>query len=276
LKRHKKFPLYSTWSALLNSSSTHLPTIILAFYFSPTVVGFYALGRAVLSVPMSIVGRAIGHVFYQKISDVRSHSGNLKTVVEELFKRLVSLGMFPIIMLIFIGEDLFVVAFGSRWSEAGIYVQILAIWILFQFISSPISMLFSTLEQQRTGLVFNLILFGTRAASLILGGMTGDIKLTFAFFALTGVACYSLLCYWLLSKVGILIHKAISHIFKYILGCSPFFILMVLAKLVWGLPEIGILLLSLCFLLFYYLIVMWQDKELRKIPFNLLKRFHFS
>jgi lipopolysaccharide exporter len=275
LKRYKKFPLYGTWSVLLNNASMHLPVILLAFYFSPSVVGFYALGRAVLSIPMGLLGRAIANVFYQKASDVHSQSGDLSAVVEEVFKRLVSLGMFPIFMLILIGKDLFIIAFGRQWAEAGIYVQILAIWILFQFISSPISTLFSVLERQRDALVFNMLLFGTRVASLVLGGMTGNIQFTLVLFALTGAGCYGLLSFWLISKVGMPIGNAIKQLAKYGLYSSPFLILIWFAKWVWGVQEMGLLLLSFSLLSIYYLHVVWQDKALRKIPFALLRRFTF-
>jgi len=275
LKRYKKFPLYGTWSVLLNNASMHLPTILLAVYFSPSVVGFYALGRAVLGAPMSLLGRAIANVFYQKASDVHNHAEDLSAVVEEVFKRLVSLGMFPILMLIFIGEDLFIIAFGSQWAEAGIYVQILAIWILFQFISSPISTLFSVLERQRDGLVFNMLLFGTRIASLVIGGMTGNIQFTLALFAFTGAGCYCLLSFWLISKTGMPIWNAIQQLAKYGLYSSPLLILILLAKWVWEVQEMGILLLSFSLLSIYYLYVVLRDKELRKIPFTLLRRFNF-
>ncbi|MBW1834318.1 MAG: oligosaccharide flippase family protein, partial [Deltaproteobacteria bacterium] len=196
MKRHKKFPIYNTWSALLNTASQQLPTIMLAFYFSPKIVGFYALGKTVLSMPMNMVGGAVAQVFFQKASEAHNRTGNLSQVVEEVFKRLVSLGIFPILLLTLIGEDFFIVAFGARWAEAGVYMQILGLWIFFQFISSPISTLFAVLEKQHYGLFFNSILLVTRAMSLIIGGMTGDVKFTLFLLASTGVACYGSLCFW--------------------------------------------------------------------------------
>jgi O-antigen/teichoic acid export membrane protein len=264
LKRHKKFPIYNTWSALLNTASQQLPAIMLAFYFSPKVVGFYALGKTVLSMPMNMVGGAVAQVFFQKASEAHYRTGNLSKVVEEVFKRLVSLGIFPILLLTLIGEDLFIVAFGARWAEAGMYMQILGLWIFFQFISSPISTLFAVLEKQHYGLLFNTVLFVTRAASLIIGGMTGDVKFTLFLFASTGVACYGFLCFWLISKAGLPVMRALYYIVKYSIYSSPLLIVIALAKWSLGVQEMGVLLLGLCCLFVYYLLVMRQDKELRK------------
>jgi O-antigen/teichoic acid export membrane protein len=275
LKRHKKFPIYGTWSALLNTASQQLPALLLAFYFSPKIVGFYALGQAVLSMPMGLVGSAVAQVFFQKASEAHNSTGNLSQVVEEVFKRLVSLGIFPILLLTLIGEDLFIVAFGARWAEAGVYMQILGLWIFFQFISSPISALFSVLEKQRAGLFFNGVLFCTRTASLIVGGMTGDVKFTLLLFASTGVVCYGFLCFWLISKVGLPFISAFYQIVKYSVYSSPLLIVIALAKWSFGVQEIGVFILGLCCLVVYYLLVIRQDKELRKSIDMIFQRFGF-
>lgn len=275
LKRHKKFPIYNTWSALLNTASQQLPIIMLAFYFSPKIVGFYALGKTVLSMPMSMVGGAVSQVFFQKASEAHYRTGNLANVVEEVFKRLVSLGIFPILLLTLIGEDLFVVAFGERWAEAGVYMQILGLWIFFQFISSPISTLFAVLEKQHYGLFFNSILLVTRAASLIIGGMTGDVKFTLFLVAGTGVTCYGFLSLWLVSKAGLPVMRALYCIGKYSIYSIPSLIVIALAKWSLGVQEIGVLLLSLCCLVVYYFLVMRQDKELRKPIDMISQRFGF-
>jgi O-antigen/teichoic acid export membrane protein len=275
LKRHKKFPIYNTWSAFLNTAARESPAIILAFYFPPEVIGFYALGKTVLSKPMSMVGAAISQVFFQKASEAHNRNGNLSEVVEEVFKRLVVLGIFPIPLLTLIGKDLFIVAFGTRWAEAGVYVQILGIWIFFQFISSPISTLFAVLEKQHYEFFFNGMLLGTRVVSLIIGGMTGDVKLTLFLFASTGVVCYSFLCFWLISKAGLPFMRALYQIFKYSIYSSPLLIVVALAKWSLGMREIGVLLLSLCCLAVYYLLVIIRDEELKK-PINMFfQRFGF-
>ena len=275
LRRHKRFPIYSTWSALLNSTSQQMPVLILAFYFSPEVVGYFALGRAVLGLPMSMIGTSIAQVFYQKAAEAHSRAGDLPRVVEEVFKRLVSLGIFPILLLTLIGEDIFIVFFGERWAEAGVYVQILGLWIFFQFISSPIGTLFSVLEKQGSGLLFNGILLVTRATSLIIGGMTGDVRFTLFLFASTGVVCYGFLCFWLISKAGIPVMQALYHIVKYSMYSSPLLIVIALAKWSLGVQEIGVLLLGLFCTIMYYFLVIRQDKELKKPIHSLFQRFGF-
>jgi len=275
LKKFIKFPLFSTWSVLLNSASHQLPFWILAYYFSPKIVGYFAFASTVVGLPMDIVGQAVGQVFFQKVSEAHNRIGNLSQVVEEVFRRLVSFSIFPILLLILIGQDIFIVVFGARWAEAGVYVQILGLWIFFQFISSPISTLFAVLEKQSYGLFFNVLLFCTRAASLIIGGMTDDVMLTLFLFASTGVACYSFLSFWLISKAGVSILQALYHIVKYSICSSPLLIIIALAKYSLGVLQIGVLLLGLCSLIVYYSLVIRSDEELRKPVYMLFQRVGF-
>jgi O-antigen/teichoic acid export membrane protein len=272
LRRHRNFLVYGTGSALLNTASQQMPVLLLSFYFSPKIVGFFALGKTVLSIPMSMVGAAISQVFFQKASEAHNHIGNLSEVVEEVFKRLVSIGIFPILLLTLIGQDIFIVAFGAPWSEAGVYMQILGLWIFFQFISSPISTLFAVLEKQSYGLFFNVLLFCTRAVSLIVGGMTGNVRLTLFLFATTGIACYGFLCFWLISKAGVSILRTLFHIIKYSICSSPLLIIIAVAKYPLGVQETGVMLLGLGSLLLYYALVIKSDEELRKPVVNLFQR----
>ena len=53
--RFRKFPIIDTWGGLLNSISWQLPAMMLSSFFSLSVVGFYALGLAVI---MTQIGRA--------------------------------------------------------------------------------------------------------------------------------------------------------------------------------------------------------------------------
>lgn len=275
MKRHKKFPLYNSWSALLNSASHKLPILFLAFYFSPEVVGFYALGRTVLSMPVNMVGGAVAQVFFQKASDVRNDTGNLSHVVEEVFKRLVSLGIFPALLLTIIGKDLFVVVFGARWAEAGMYMQILGLWVFFQSISSPISTLFAVLEKQHYGLFFNILLFVTRSASLIIGGMTGNVVFTLFLFSSTGVACYGLLCFWLISKAGLHVTHALYQIIRYTLYSSPMLIVLAFVKWSLDISEIGVSIAAAFCMILYYIILILSDEKLTKPVRMVFQKYSF-
>lgn len=264
LKKFKKFPLLSTWSALLNTASHQLPAWILAYYFSPKVVGYFAFATTVVSLPMDIVGQAVAQVFFQKASEVHNHCGELPILVEEVFKKLVSIGLYPILMLTLIGKDAFVVIFGHRWGEAGVYIQLLGVMVLFRFIASPISTLFSVLEKQGSGLIVNALLFLSWSVSLIVGGRSGNIKFAIFLYSTCGVAIYGTFCLWLLSSSGVSITQVVNRTLKYIIYSSPLLVIIYLAKWFYKIGEIGILLIGLFTTLVYYAIVMAKDRGFKE------------
>lgn len=201
-KRHKKFPLFDTWATLLNNISWQLPTFLLATFFSKTEVGYYALGNRLLRIPMSIIGAAIAQVFFQRASEALK-DGTLASVVENVFRSLVSLGMFPMLVATIIGRDLFVVVFSPTWAEAGVYTQILSIWMFFWFISSPLSTLFRVLEKQEFSLVLNIVIFATRFITLGIGGLLGSTRIALILFSSSGVILYGYLCWAIVQKAGV-------------------------------------------------------------------------
>ena len=258
LKRYRKFPLFDTWSALLNSSSWQLPIFILSTFFSPTVVGYYALGMMVLQLPTSLIGSAISQVFFQRGAEAK-FNGSLPEVVEMTFLRLVVIGALPTVLLSMTGEDIFIVIFGATWVEAGVYAQILAIWIFFVFVTSPLSTVFSIFEKQGSFLIFNILLFCTRAAALIFGGFLGDARIALIIFSAVGVIDYAGMGLWILHKVGI----PSLNILKFPGRSAAYLIfilfIVVLAKWIFFLSPQKILLLDILLATLYYTLLLKNE-----------------
>lgn len=220
VKRYRKFPLFTTWAGLLNVMSWQLPNFFLSAFFSTTVVGYYALGDRVLRLPMSLVGGAIAQVFFQRASEARNE-GDLNVIVENVFRRLVKLGLWPALMLIIIGSDLFVFIFGPEWAEAGVYVQILGGWTFFWFISSPLSTLFSVLERQEIGLYLQVVIFGSRLLALAVGGYWGSPRVALALFGLSGILVYGFLCLLILHLSRVSVRRALDILIMNLLLFVP-------------------------------------------------------
>jgi O-antigen/teichoic acid export membrane protein len=226
LKRYRKFPIYSTWSGLLNTASWQLPVLMLGAYFSPAVVGFYVLGFRLLQIPMNLVGGAVSQVFLQRAGEA-SNKGTLEPLVEGLFRRLVLVGMFPMLVLSLVGEHLYIIVFGENWAQAGIYTQILSIWAFVWFVSSPLARLFFVLGKQEFSLALNGFIFATRLASLAIGGYFQSIYLALALFAATGFFIYGYQALVVLRSVGVAPATAWRVIGQNLLYFVPFGVVLV-------------------------------------------------
>jgi len=266
IKRHRKFPLYSIWSALLNNISWQLPAILLSAFFSSTVVGYYALGFRMIKLPMSLIGGAIAQVFFQRAAEAKAQNV-LSDVVLNVFRRLVMIGLFPLLMLTLIGPQIYTVVFGLEWAEAGVYTQILGVWAFFWFISSPISTLFSVLEKQAFGLKLNTFIFLSRLASLLIGGYIGNARLALSLFSVTGILVYGYLSFAIMAETGIHLSKILSILGQALAYFFPFGAL-VLILVVNGVQDRTLLIVAFVSICVYGLIMYFKQPNLFHIHRN--------
>jgi len=228
-------------------------------FFSSTVVGFFALGHRLLSMPMSFIGSAIAQVFFQRASAAK-YDDTYALIVRNTFTKVLTLGLFPILLVMIAGKEIFSIFFGSQWSEAGVYAQILAPWILFQFISSPMSTIFGVLEMQGQGLLFNSLLLATRIASLILGGLLNSILIALMLYSITGSVMYFCICIFILKKSGLNLSMLIKDILQI---CTIGFLALLPVIIMKGFdvhPLITVL-GGLVSLFFYYIVTYVRDRD---------------
>ncbi len=192
LSRYRKFPLLSSWPALMNSLSWQLPALMLGAFFNPVVVGMYAVGMRVLKTPMKLVSGAVSQVFYRHAVETR-HTGKLSLVVTGLYQHLLALAVVPCLVLMLTGQELFGFIFGGQWRDAGLYAQILAPWAAIWFASSPLSVVYSALEQQEREPLIQAIILGSRAGALTVGGLLGSPVVAITLFSVTGLLAYGYL-----------------------------------------------------------------------------------
>jgi lipopolysaccharide exporter len=252
--RFRKFPIIDTWGGLLNSISWQLPALMLAPFFSVSVVGFYALGLTVIKTPLSIIAGALSQVFYQKACDEKNLKNNNAELVENLMNNLMFVGILPTMVLAMVGEELFAVVFGGRWVEAGRYTQIFAPWMFFWFISSPLSALFSVYERQGAALSVHLVIFLTRVISLYIGGIYQNVYLALGLFSVTGTAAYAFVAAWNIRLARANGRRILFNFFKYSLNSLPVLLCLFLVKYTFQFSSIVILSSALSISTFYFFV----------------------
>jgi lipopolysaccharide exporter len=249
LKSHKKFPIYTTGSALLNVASWQIPVLLFGIYFPPAIVGYYALAFRMVQMPMSLLGSAIGQVFLQRASE-ENRKGTLAPLVEKLFNRLLILTLFPCAMLTIIGQDIFELIFGENWAVAGTYVQILAPWTCVWFIASPLTSLYYVLGRQREEYKIQLAIFITRLASVGIGIYFNDPIISLILFSITGVITYGYVVKIVFNFVGLNLGSILRKNSKLFMTSFIYLIPMLIAKTLNA--DAGILLLISSALLAVY------------------------
>lgn len=212
-KIYKKFPLIDAGNQWINTLSWQLPVLMLTGLFSSTAAGLYSLGFQMLQLPMSLVGGSIGQVFYQRAS-VAKHNNTLPEVVESTCSVLILFSICPSLLLLIAGEDLFSIVFGAAWSDAGLIIQILALWTLVWFVSSPLSHIVGILEIQEFGLKMSMINLITRFFSLLIGGILGNLYLAILLFSVSGFFAYGYCLYAWITKPGGSVYTVFKNVWK--------------------------------------------------------------
>lgn len=189
-KRYKRFPQYFVFGGLLNAAGQSLGPIIIASSFGYAAAGFYMLTNRVLSIPSSLIGTAVGQVFLSNAVEANKHR-DLHISVEKIYTTLSYFGLPVAMIIVVVGPDMFSLVFGELWREAGEFARWMAPWIYIQFVTSPLSLVYTILEEQRRGLIFQLLLFILQAIALFTGILFNDLKNTIILVSGASIIGYS-------------------------------------------------------------------------------------
>jgi len=170
------------------------------------------------------------------------------------------LSLFPCLLVALTGRDLFVVSFGRTWAEAGVYAQILSVWICVWFVSSPLGMLLDVLEKQALHLRLSVLNVVTRFAALGLGMMTHSPRMMLALLVVCGVFVYGYYGVRILSHSGLSPWKMLPILTKVLMRFVPAGIVIVALRYL-GASSILMVAVAGVLLVSYYLYVLTAEPE---------------
>jgi lipopolysaccharide exporter len=252
--RYSNFPKYQVMGSLINTLSWQIPIFLLSYFFSTTTVGYYSLGMMVVLTPMTLIGASIAQVFFQRAAKEK-HEGSLSSIFLETYSLLVKISLFPLLLLAFIGKDLFIFLFGPSWGEAGYYIQILSLFAVALFITSPISSILAISEKQKIGFVLSSISLILRFISIYIGGILGSATLSIILFSLTGMVSYGVTGIFFMHLAGVKTQETLKIIIMNLLVFFPAGLIMALSKILNFSSNLEIILATILLLVYFgYLI----------------------
>lgn len=246
-KRYKRFPLFLVPSTFLDSLGASAPNLLLAVFFGSAVAGYYALSYRLLSMPVSVIGGAIGKAFLPKAVEAQNN-GSLSQASENVFITLLRLGTTPICLLALVAPELVAFVFGREWMVSGQYVRWLCPWILFMFLYSPLSNLFVVAEKQKQFMFFNAAVLAVRIVSLAIGGIFSSDMLAVLLCGITGAIISLAGCIYVLKLVDVSGNRLLIIIVKQLFRTLPYLLptIILLALNAKGMLCVCISILSGC------------------------------
>ena len=209
-KVYKKFPLISSWSGLLNTASVQLPIILFTTLFSPAIAGYFALSSRIVRLPMSVIGANVAQVYMEKAAAYRNSKDELRRITLEMYKKVLLISVAGLSIITFYGDILFPFVFGDAWIKAGLYSQWISLWLIFNFAKQPLATLYSVLERQGEGLLWNIVIFILRNGVIYLSFLlVFDDVTVVMFLSLIGMIIEFVWSIRLLRMTGVSISKGV-------------------------------------------------------------------
>ena len=154
---HKEFPTLNLPHVFVDNGRDMLIATLIFTYYSIGIYGSFNHSYSMLRIPLMLVGVTLGQLFYNKASELYNQKKSIMPLLNKILLLLSALSIVPFSILFFYGEPIFIFIFGPNWGQAGGYSETMSVWLMFNFILSPISVLPLIIGKQKIAFLFGII-----------------------------------------------------------------------------------------------------------------------
>lgn len=221
-QKYKHFPYFSSPAALLNILAVSMPTFLIAVFDGQEATGHFANAYKLTYLPMSMLGMALGQVFFERIARLKSNTEEASQLSHQLIGFMFLIAVIPVCILAVWGDAIAPFILGKQWKEAGVYIQITILFYFTMFLTSSFSSAFETYGKLNIQLIYNgIFLIATFLALVISYYFGGDTRTALASFAVTGIV------------LRIIILNYFFHLFGKNLVAKTIFAIGIVSILLW-------------------------------------------
>lgn len=198
---YRDFPLYRAPQHLLNSFGFAVPTLLLASTYGASEAGFYAITQTVMGLPSVLIGKAVGDVFYPRVTESVRKGKPAHLEIGKATIALFLIGLLPFGFIVLAGPELFSFVFGAEWQQAGHYARWLAPFFLLNLANKPSVAAIAPLGLQPQLLGYEVVATTLKCAGFLVGfyWIRDDIA-SVALFSGAGALAYVALIAFVVSK----------------------------------------------------------------------------
>ena len=174
--KYKNFALYDAPSSILCFAGFNIPLLILVAHFNKATIGSYSIILQLLLLPMTIIGSAIGRVYYEQLcSNTTEDDGKrIQQCTIQVGKIVAMISFLPMLFLACGGDKFIILFLGSKWTTSGNIALCLAFWSFPTILTQPLIPLFRYLNRQRTLFYYNCIYAIISIGSIVIGCNTSN------------------------------------------------------------------------------------------------------
>jgi O-antigen/teichoic acid export membrane protein len=185
LKENKNFAIFQMPTNITSNLKSQAPTLLIKVLWGTEILGYYSMTIRILQVPISLLSKAIGRVFFQVISKIKRQGKNIGEYVINNLLKAMKISIVPISLLVAFGDIVTIAFLGDEWEIAGDFVRILALQYFFMFLQGSVQGLAITLDKQKYAMIANISQVVGLFISTLVGKYTFDsIHITLILIAL--------------------------------------------------------------------------------------------
>lgn len=196
--RYRQFPLINSPHAFVNSLQETLVIAVIAALASPAAAGYYAITVRLVKAPASLFGGAFSELLLSELARGWQQGEDLRPRLRKAIRLLALVALPPAILLLIWAPQLFGLALGPAWSEAGDYARWMTPYVWAHFIAAPLTVAPMVTGRQRGALVLSVVgnLIYVLAVIVTLG-LGGDLSQALAAISISMPLFFAGYLWWL-------------------------------------------------------------------------------
>jgi O-antigen/teichoic acid export membrane protein len=155
---NKKFPMINLPQVLIEYGTEVCLAIMIVATFGKGSFGSYSMAYLILKIPIGLLGLSMSQVYQNRAVERLKKGQEIYSLTLKNIGFLILLSLIPFTVLLGFGDDLFAFLLGEDWRFSGEIAQIIAPFLAFNFILSPISSLPQILSKQGQAFVAGLLM----------------------------------------------------------------------------------------------------------------------
>lgn len=197
-KEHKDFPTINSLHAFTDILATQfLIYWLITRNYGAAALGLFALMSRYVRAPLTLVGSAIGQLFFRDFGIASGDHQNEIAVFNRSLKWMAAFAIPAMIVILIWGPEIFSLYLGKQWTQAGEMARIMAPAMLFNILSGVVSSTAILKQKQKTAYLFSLIGYLISFAALAVGSwLDFSFDLTLLGYSISLSLYYLFLLIW--------------------------------------------------------------------------------
>lgn len=193
---------YLVPAQFVNSVTSSLITISIAFLFSSTMLAYYSASVRLLDIPSIFISSNISKVCFKQLSENVNRGEVVVPIILKIILLILPVSILGFGILYFVAQPFCGFVFGKEYTIAGDYIQCLTLMYILRLVSTSFVGIFTVFGKQKIELFFNISLFAwailtfvvAKTFSLSLMSFLSMINIGYSLVYLAILVGYILVC----------------------------------------------------------------------------------